>query len=73
MKQLRITLMSRVETFLGTKIYMSISLSTLYLDILHDVKFLAHDCLVLTEEIRFRHWKRSFPQGRHDFVLNVDL
>ena len=48
-------------------------LLTLYLDVLHDVEFLAHDCLVLTEEIHFRNWERSRCKGGHDLVLNIDL
>ena len=52
---------------------MSIRLLTLYLDVLHDIKFLAHDCLVLTEEIHFRYWESGLSKGGHDLVLYIDL
>ena len=52
---------------------MSMRLLALYLDILHDIEFLAHDCLVLTKEIHFRHWERSLCEGGHDLVFYIDL
>ena len=37
------------------RINVSMRLLASYLDVLHDVKFLAHDCLVLTKKIHFRY------------------
>ena len=48
-------------------------LLALYLDVLHDVKFLAHDCLVLTKKIHFRYRERSLRKGGHDLVLHINL